>query len=78
MRLAQSIFLQDSESRLDIRPMDRQMRSKLWKTVLQHGSIFSLCFELTTKLATDKFSFSGISRSLELLINDVEQNETSL
>ncbi|XPS69543.1 hypothetical protein M3J09_001811 [Ascochyta lentis] len=50
MRLAQSVGLHDVVNMHGLPAKDRCMRLQLWKMVLQHDSILSLCFDRPTSL----------------------------
>ncbi|KAF2631867.1 hypothetical protein BU25DRAFT_135212 [Macroventuria anomochaeta] len=67
MRLAQSVGLHDAENIQSLSASDKRMRSQLWKTVLQHDSILSLCFDRPTSLPTLPLSNLPSSTPAEVL-----------
>ena len=71
MRLAQSVDLHDAETIQSLSATDRRMRSRLWKTVLQHDSILSLCFDRPTALPA--MPVSGFPSSIPAEVMDYPQ-----
>ncbi|KAH6638479.1 fungal-specific transcription factor domain-containing protein [Boeremia exigua] len=68
MRLAQSVGLHDVKTMRNLSTRDKEMRSQLWKTILQHDSILSLCFDrpmFTPTLPLSSFPSSTPAESLD-------------
>lgn len=67
MRLAQSVGLHDANNMHNLSERDKRMRLQLWKTVLQHDSILSLCFDRPTSTSTTPISVFPDSTPAESL-----------
>lgn len=67
MRLAQSVGLHDAKNMHGLSARDQRMRFQLWKIVLQHDGILSLCFDRPTSLPTLPLSNIPTSTPAEVL-----------